>query len=247
MFDLLSDTQYFLRAHFGRGTGPIVLDDVYCGSNDELLLDCSHRGLFRHNCRHSRDVGVRCRIDFRLKNISATIMTSTGMVFSVLITWELQNTTLHEPYQFEIECFNEQHKIAMSVSNKTFSMQLHGLLSSMATSYTCCVLALYRGDGPKRLCTKIQTSQNLMITSIQPSNVFTGSSTLSESLTTDSNIINFNSSTAAKVLSNESACNTVGGVFGFIIAILLLLLVICAIIIVCLLRPKCLKIVVPKR
>ena len=229
------------------------MDNVYCDPDDELLLDCFHNGLFRHNCGHYDDVGVRCQVDFRLKNISATIISSVssiGMVFPVLITWELQNKTLHEPYLFEVECFNEQHKIVMSVSNKTFSVQLHGLLSSMTTSYTCCVLALYRDDGHKRLCTTvIGTSRNLMTTSIRPFKMFTSSSTPSEILATDNNL-NFSSSTASKILSTDSkgsACNTVGGVLGLIIAILLVLLSVCGVAIVYLLRPKCLKFVIPKR
>ena len=102
------------------------------------------------------------------------------------------------------------------------------------------VLVLYRGDGPEWLCTKVQTSQNLMTTSIQPSKMFTSSSTPSEGLVTDNNL-NFNSSTATKILiinSDESACNTISGVLGFIIVVLLILLVTCVIIIVYPLRPK---------
>ena len=198
-----------------------------------------------HNCDHNEDAGVRCQVDNRLKNISTTVF-SIGTEITVLIMWELQNKTLYEPYLFEIECFSERHKITLSVSNRTFSVQLHGLLSSMATSYTCCVLALYKGDGSKRLCTKVQTSRNLMTTSIQPSKIFTSSSTPSEGLVTE-NSLNFNSSTATKILiinSDESACNTISGVLGFIIVVLLILLVTCVIIIVYLLRSK---IVIPKR
>ena len=146
---LLSGARSFLGPHFGRGSGPSVLDDVYCGSDDEMLLDCSHRDLFRHNYGHNDDIGIRRQVTFRLKNISATItnngMSITRMVLPVLATWELQNKTLHEPYLFKMECFSERHKLALSVSNKTFSVQLYGLLSSVATSYTCCMLALYRG------------------------------------------------------------------------------------------------------
>lgn len=39
--------QYFQRAYryFGKGIGPITLDNIYCSASDELLLDCQHSNL----------------------------------------------------------------------------------------------------------------------------------------------------------------------------------------------------------
>ena len=51
------------EAHFGRGSGPIWLDDVGCTGSESRLIDCprpSHRGVGRHNCNHGEDAGVRC-------------------------------------------------------------------------------------------------------------------------------------------------------------------------------------------
>ena len=48
----------FQRAFFGRGTGPIVLDNVHCVGNESNILDCPYN--FRHNCFHSEDASVRC-------------------------------------------------------------------------------------------------------------------------------------------------------------------------------------------
>ena len=50
----------YTNAHFGSGTGPIVLDDVQCVSSDSQLLECSSRPIFSHNCAHSDDAGVGC-------------------------------------------------------------------------------------------------------------------------------------------------------------------------------------------
>ena len=50
----------YSNAHFGAGSGPIVLDDVHCTSSSNQLLECPSRPIFTHNCLHSADAGVRC-------------------------------------------------------------------------------------------------------------------------------------------------------------------------------------------
>ena len=47
---------------FGRGSGPIFLDDLNCDGTESSLLDCRRNGLDVgiHNCDHSDDAGVQC-------------------------------------------------------------------------------------------------------------------------------------------------------------------------------------------
>ena len=45
---------------YGRGTGPILLDDVRCVGNETSIASCPHRGWTYHNCDHSKDVSVSC-------------------------------------------------------------------------------------------------------------------------------------------------------------------------------------------
>ncbi|CAL8366138.1 unnamed protein product [Boreogadus saida] len=47
-------------ATFGRGQGPIGLDDVNCNGHESDLTQCRHRGLWTHHCGHQEDAGVVC-------------------------------------------------------------------------------------------------------------------------------------------------------------------------------------------
>ena len=53
------------NAYFGRGTGPILLDDLLCTGSEARLIDCPRRtsqGIGTHDfCYgHYDDAGVRC-------------------------------------------------------------------------------------------------------------------------------------------------------------------------------------------
>ncbi|XP_063968684.1 deleted in malignant brain tumors 1 protein-like [Lytechinus pictus] len=47
---------------FGQGSGPIVLDDIFCSGSEMNLFECPRldRGIGDHDCRHIEDAGVRC-------------------------------------------------------------------------------------------------------------------------------------------------------------------------------------------
>ncbi|KAM9505092.1 scavenger receptor cysteine-rich domain-containing protein DMBT1-like [Salvelinus alpinus] len=51
------------QAHFGEGSGSILLDDVACMGSEGSLLECSSGGIGNHDCGHDEDASVTCMMD----------------------------------------------------------------------------------------------------------------------------------------------------------------------------------------
>ena len=52
---------YFHNAHFGRGSGPILMDGLQCTGAELALADCPFRGWGSYSyCGHYEDAGVAC-------------------------------------------------------------------------------------------------------------------------------------------------------------------------------------------
>ena len=53
-------SQVWQNAHFGQGSGPILLDNVSCNDSESSIDQCDHSGWFNHTCSHGQDAGVTC-------------------------------------------------------------------------------------------------------------------------------------------------------------------------------------------
>ena len=199
-------------AYFGQGVGRIVLDNVNCNGVEKKLLDCRHRGLFVHiNCDHSKDVSVRCvlREDQRVKNITLSV--------DIINTPSTVHTVLISWVLLNTTT-DEPNSFDVECFNEQHSiaaMSVSGqnfttyLVGLLPlTSYNCCVSAAYELYVADEICTEIET----------PKLFVKGTTEIPKSITESKNIV--------------------GGVLGFIIAILLILLVLSGVALVCLLIPR---------
>ena len=50
-----------VTASFGRGVGPIFMDDTRCTGNETQLIQCPSSGIGSHNCLHFEDAGAICQ------------------------------------------------------------------------------------------------------------------------------------------------------------------------------------------
>ncbi|XP_066498178.1 uncharacterized protein [Hoplias malabaricus] len=75
-----------IKASFGQGSGPIVLDDVGCSGSESSITSCSHRGFNIHNCRHSEDASVECSDTLQSPVLSSDSTVSPGETVQIKCT-----------------------------------------------------------------------------------------------------------------------------------------------------------------
>ena len=69
------DAVAYRNAHFGQGTGPILVDNAACAGTETALIQCSHSST--HNCYHYEDAGVKCNLSGQYNEL---IFTATQLL-----------------------------------------------------------------------------------------------------------------------------------------------------------------------
>lgn len=55
---------------FGKGSGPVWMNDIVCSGSESSLVHCSHRGFGPHTCDHRHDAGVVCETGASLRLVN---------------------------------------------------------------------------------------------------------------------------------------------------------------------------------
>lgn len=79
---------------FGKGNGPILLDNVICTGSETSILTCLSNGLYQHNCAedHSEDAAVICNGNYKVR-------CGHKLVYSLFV----QQNALKEVYAYYLQ------------------------------------------------------------------------------------------------------------------------------------------------
>ncbi|WAR31476.1 LG3BP-like protein, partial [Mya arenaria] len=95
--------------YFGKGTGPIWMDDVKCEATEPDLSSCPQKFLNTSDCEHSEDVGVICPTGSQTPSPTQTATVTAAPVvpddgnceWNSILVATLTATVIHSIYYME--------------------------------------------------------------------------------------------------------------------------------------------------
>ena len=144
-----------------------MIENVINCSWDELRLrDCFYSNhTISHSCQNRGVAGVRCKV---IRNIEFAAVNN-----SVLVTWEYNNITSHQPSSFDIRC-NGQRRYNNVISKNNGTSRISDIVGDLLpnTSYDCCVSTKYaRPSSTEINCASIRSEDLLPPTTISDTNM----------------------------------------------------------------------------
>ncbi|XP_012497830.1 PREDICTED: deleted in malignant brain tumors 1 protein-like [Propithecus coquereli] len=121
------------EAHFGEGSGKILLDNVHCRGDERHIEECSHSGWFSHNCGRGEDAGVIC--------------SDPGSLGTLLLVSSQSENKFHSlSDKICLDCTNEYFEIldGPPSSAQSLGKTCSGFYLTYASSSSCMTLVYFR-------------------------------------------------------------------------------------------------------
>ncbi|XP_026174460.1 scavenger receptor cysteine-rich type 1 protein M130-like [Mastacembelus armatus] len=117
-------------AHFGRGGGPIWLDNVQCTGQEPALTHCTHPGFGENNCGHGEDASVICLGALQKPQISFSPATEVNWgdrveITCTIVTEHSGGTFILKKTQgsFKMEKFSEHEAVTFVFPKVDFNQK----------------------------------------------------------------------------------------------------------------------------
>ncbi|KAK5853043.1 hypothetical protein PBY51_006865 [Eleginops maclovinus] len=118
------------NAHFGRGTGPIWLDNVECAGDENAITHCPHNGFGQNNCGHGEDASVICLGALQKPQITLNPATEVNWGDRVDITCSIVTERLGGTFvlkriedSFKMEKFSDNDAVTFTFQTVNFNQK----------------------------------------------------------------------------------------------------------------------------
>ena len=95
------------EARYGRGSGPIAMDDVNCNGRESSLFDCRFNGWYNMDCIHEEDAGVSCLPAPTTTFSPTTTSSHIGTFFFFFFHFKEKDKLKSKTFKLSWKCYNQ--------------------------------------------------------------------------------------------------------------------------------------------